>query len=268
MNLRNEGNSCFLDSLLVAMYGNSKSPFYKFLNPNDKLMNSIKTCIESNSSRNVRNCLPPHLRSGQHDPGETYLFLAREMNYEPMKITSVRQVKKINSETIYKKKSTNESSSCFTIENNGNEEISFLNVLEPEWETLSGDNYIHDSTNTPVYNRTRNLTFFTEAEILVFYFNRCQNVRQKFKNKLIMPFIFDASRTVQDKKREFFCFAIIVHMGNNSSGGHYVTFLFNGENNFYVYDDLSEPTVKQIEWNYQNKEFIERNGVMYFYYEK
>jgi hypothetical protein len=273
MNFINENNSCFLDSLLVSMFTYSGSPFIKLVKSvkYSDLSNSIKETFNSNStsSRKIRNNLPVNLRRGQHDPGETYLYIMRELgNYEPMKLTNIRQVKKPGSDKIYKKKSNNESSSCFTVENSG-EDTSFAKIINPDWETLSRENMIHDKSNTPVYNQTRNLIFFTEAESLIFYFNRCRNVTNKYKNRLDMPILFDAgldSNTLT--QRTFFCYAIIVHIGDYSAGGHYITVIFEPDTeSFYIYDDMVS-NVQPMQWTHENKEFVERNGIMYFYYEK
>lgn len=283
MNLRNEANSCFLDSLIVAMftYGSPKNHFIEKLKGESKapIIEEIKNIFrtKSQSSRNVRKYLPDEMHWGQHDPGETYLYLSSVMNYEPMKLTTIRQVMKPNSETIYKKKAVRESSPCYTIENTGADPISFFDVIEPDWEILESGNYINDAKDKPAYNRTRNLTFFTEAEILVFYFNRCQSSEflgssqgypyQKVKNRLEMPFLFDAGTDPKTgKPREFFCYATILHLGGSAGGGHYVTVLYDGTDNFAVYDDMSG--LHHLKWNSENKEMIERNSVLYFYYEK
>lgn len=271
MNLRNENNSCFLDSLLVAMFTYDYSPFLKRLNTNNSQLSSeIKKALNSNSNsaRNVRQQLPQEWQRGQHDPGETYLYIVKNLKYEnPMKITQIRQVKKPDSEQIIKKKPISESIPCFTIENTGCETINFFDVITPDWEILEPGNFINDAKDRPAYNRTRNLTFFTEAESLVFYFNRCQNTFQKMSNRLEMPLIFDAGlHPVTKQPREFFCYAIIIHIGNSPRGGHYVTILFDGEKQFAIYDDMSG--IHPLNYNPETKNFIERNGTVFFYYEK
>lgn len=272
MNLQNEANSCFLDSLIVAMFtfNSPKNEFLKKLNDETSILLELKNLItnsDSRSARNVRKHLPDEMHWGQHDPGETYLYLSSAMNYEPMKLTTIRQVMKPNSKMIYKKKAVRESTPCYTIENTGADPISFFDVIEPDWEILEPGNYINDAKDKPAYNRTRNLTFFTEAEILVFYFNRCANPYEKVKNRLEMPFLFDAGTDPKTgKSREFFCYATILHMGGSAGGGHYVTVLYDGTDKFAVYDDMSG--VHHLKWNSENKEMIERNSVMHFYYEK
>jgi len=260
MNIKNTGNSCYLDSLIVAMYGYNDSPFLKFLNDETPIRRSLKTCLNNNnSSQVVRSVLPKKFGRSQQDPGETYNIILNDFKYDPMTITKIRQVKKVNSEKIYKKKSTKENSCCFTIDNTG-KDTTFDEIKNPLWEILSDENLIHDSKNNPVYNRTRNLIFFTKADCLIFYFNRCQNVIQKFTNKLEMPW------NLESNNNKYFCFAVIVHIGKYTLGGHYITVLYDGYNNYYVYDDMSVPTTSKLTYNNKIKEFIERNGVMYFYY--
>jgi hypothetical protein len=276
MNLRNEASSCFLDSLIVAMftYNSSKNQFLKKIleNSDEKpILKQLKKIISNplvKSAKNVRIHLPKEMSYGQHDPGETYLFISSVMNYEPMKISTIRHVMKPNSNIVFKKKTITETTPCYTIQNNGSDSICFFDVIKPKWETLECGNFINDSKDNPVYNRTRNLTFFTEAESLVFYFNRCNGFsNQKLKNRLDMPFLIDTGIDPKTKKtREFFCYATILHLGNNIGSGHYVTVLYDGIKTFLVYDDMSG--VHPLKWNSENKELIERNSVMFFYYEK
>ena len=56
---------------------------------------------------------------------------------------------------------------------------------------------------------------------------------QKFTNKLEMPWILE-----DNTHNNYFCFSVIVHIGGYALGGHYITVVYDGTENYYIYKSL------------------------------
>jgi hypothetical protein len=273
----NMNNNCFLNCLILAMFGYTKSPFYKlkkFKNEDSKLVFNCFLKIIGHVKKNqypdisiMRNILPMEMRYGQQDSSETFDQFMKILNFEPMKVWTVRESKnKKTKDENFKGNLSVRNVSYITLDNDGSENykpIKFLFYPE-KWEDLgsSPNNWVQDDNDNPKYRYTRQKIKEITGNCLIFNVNRGMDVYNRHKNRIVTPI------TIENGNKKFFRFAIILHLSSGINYGHYVLVLFDG-NKHYLYDDMNNKKIINCPINFENDdniEYIERNSVMYFYY--
>jgi hypothetical protein len=258
-------NNCFLNCLVIALFCYNKSPFYSVLK-DTKLKEIIIQMINDllPDLTPLRNSFPDSLKYGQQDFLETFDYFMKYLGYEPMEITIRRESK--NEGDIYYGSKISRNVSYINLDNTGKEDIDPIKDLffPEEWEDLGlcRDNYVQNASNEPEYRFTRNRLLSVKGDCLIFYVNRGHSNYRRHRNKIKIPLFID------NGKKSYFRFASVMHISTNTEYGHYVLVLFDKENH-YKYDDSLGVKIINNKIDYDsNKEFIERNSVMYFYYLK
>ena len=166
--LNNTSSNCFLNCLVMAMFGYSKSPFYTINSFPDKDSETIYKCfrkiidnvIEDNypDISFMRNALPIEMRYGQQDCLETFDTFMKIFSFEPMKIKMVRESKNKSGKT-FKGKSIIQNISYLTLNNNGDENADPVKELfyPSEWEDLgpNPNSWVQDKKDIPSFRWTR-----------------------------------------------------------------------------------------------------------------
>ena len=99
-----------------------------------------------------------------------------------------------------------------------------------------------------------------KGDCMVFVINRTNSDYSKKTNIINLPFF------IENDDSKYFNFATIIHLGRNSSYGHYIT-VFCYNRNYYVYDDSAGLKIidNVIDDNIY-KNYMRHNSVMVFYY--
>lgn len=270
--MRNVNNNCFINCLIMAMFGYSKSPFYtiekldknacKLYNIFKKIVNHVRKDLYPDISI-LRNFLPDEMRQGQQDSIETLDYFMKILKFEPTRVTMVRQASNDKKNIVQTSKNSH-SLPYIMLDNCGEED---KNLIEEQfypknWDDLgpSRDGWLTDSNDVPKYRYTRTCIKNVEGDCLIFVVNRAASSYKRHSNKLKSPII------LKNGGRDFFRFATILHLSSSIDFGHYITIIFDGTEH-YVYNDMNETKIKKCKLDYSNmKESIERNSIMYFYY--
>jgi hypothetical protein len=274
----NIGSNCFMNCLIMSMFGYNQSPFYSIppVNPNIEII--IKYLMDiivkiTNDKypdiSNLRNILPREMRRGQQDTTETFDLLMKILKFEPIKVKSNREYNHSNEDNTQKLhvSSSEESLSYISLGNSGNDNYNPINELfNPiQWDDFGIDtkNWAHGEFNVPTYRYSRSRMHSFSGNCLIFTLNRSIDSVRKHRNRIISP------RTIKNGNGTYFRFAVILHLSSGMDYGHYITILSDKENNHFVYDDSSGKKIIDCKFDYDyssNRELVERNSIMYFYY--
>lgn len=264
----NSNNNCFLNCLIIAMFGYRLSPFYKVSNfkDGDPLYVYLISIVDSISKdkypdiTEIRKILPKDMQFGQQDSTETFDSFMKLLHFEPMtlKMAMEKKGKKI---TI---NSFEQNVSYVFLNNNGKDGITPIEDLfyPPSWDDLGTDknNWIKNKHDQPTYRYTRTRIKEFKGDCLIFIINRSKDQYNRHSNNVKTPF------TIENNGRFFFRFATLLHIGSTINFGHYITILCDRKNH-YIYDDSSGKKILNNRINYEkNSDFIEKNSIMYFYY--
>jgi hypothetical protein len=278
----NAGSNCFMNCLIMSMFGYNQSPFYKIkpINPNVEIINKYLLEIVRKmtldlypDTSNLRNLLPKEMRYGQQDTTETFDLIMKVLQFEPISIKSKREythnINNINNviNIVSSNISTGEKASYITLGNTGVDGYNPINELfnPTQWDDIGSisSNWAHGNFDTPTYRYTRSRMHSLKGECLVFILNRASGVNQKHHNRILAP------NKIKNGNDMFFRFAIILHLSSGTEHGHYITILSDKCGNYYVYDDSSGRKIIDCKFDFmqpRNQELIERNSIMYFYY--
>lgn len=268
---RNVNNNCFLNCLLISMFGYEKSPFFKMNHINGNKMivfNYIMELIRNlkddkkPDATYLRNIFPNEIKYGQQDTSETFDFFMKYFDFQPICI----QYKK-----IYKTEDGNEKKIIEKQQNvsyiNVDNDNSDFNIIEklfaPSWIDLGEhSNWIHDDNNKPTFKFMKTKIYKLEGETLVFSINRADNFGRKLTNRIICP------KNLKISNKTYFRFAMILHNNSNNdiNYGHYNVILSDRNGNDYIYDDNKQSKIHSNKVHSNNREYIERNCTLVFYF--
>lgn len=270
----NSNSNCFLNCLILAMFGYSLSPFYnikKFPSEDSRsIYNCLLRIVESLTKDHypditfMRNILPSDMRHGQQDTTETFDTIMKILNFEPMKVSSVRENKITPQGTIFAKTPMNQNLSYIFLDNTGEENINLVeNLFFPkQWEDLGplSSNWVQDDNDKPLYRYTRTRIKEIIGDCLIFVINRSSSSYKRHSNVIKSPI------SIQNGNKTYFRFATVLHLGSSINFGHYVLILYDNEKH-YIYNDMSNTKIVNNVIDYTHmKDSIERNSIMLFYY--
>ena len=134
----NTSSNCFLNCVVMAMFGYTGSPFYNINKFTDEGSEIIYKCFrkiikhvvrdEHPDLSVMRNVLPLEMRFGQQDCLETFDTFMKVLNFEPMTTIVVRESKNSGG-NLYTGKSMVQRVSYINLDNNGEDNTDLIKNL-------------------------------------------------------------------------------------------------------------------------------------------
>lgn len=267
MGFVNTGNNCFINCLIISMFGYTHSPFnnVKTVTKNSHIIyeyiqTRMKKLLDGEmvDLSNIRNILPANMKFGQQDILETYEVLIEIIGYNPMIYCTQRHLETENNK-IKLNKPILTKTGYVQLDNSGEDNLKPIDLFfNPILEDLGQNNIIKD--DNVEYRYTKNIPTEIESECLVFSINRTSGFDKKLNNIILLPNFINIGNNV------FFKFSTVVHLGSSSNSGHYILVMYDGVNHC-IYNDNSQSVIKNNVIDYEkSKDVIERNSVMVFYF--
>lgn len=278
INISNENNSCFIDSLLVALFHFKNRVIYnmffrikhklehkyaqkiqselyyiyKYINRNDdienKLCNMIRKYLEKyyreliriNENNRIFFNSRDNWLTHQIDIFEliTYFDKIFEFNYN---------VKIRDGDNTYKKNMIHEISSSYLI---GKSKLNISTLIPNRRDRYEFDsnNYYKNSKGKLIKHYEKDYNIVKTNGVLIIEIYR--NVGNE--NKLTTKIVYPNTIKISGDKKELLLRSIILHKGNTVEFGHYTALLkMNGKT--YEYDDIKETKLTEITPEYEKK---------------
>lgn len=266
---RSTNNNCFINCLMMAMFAYKYSPFFdkdKFKNKNSEIVYNYIVGLmekiwdgESPDCNVLRRVLPRDLQWGQQDVTETYSHLATLLELSPTRVTYSKTFGTDGSNTS---KTVTVSQKVPYIQiDNANKQMKLSDHFEGSWEDMGPkENWIKDDNNIPQYRYMKQSITRLKGDIVVMSINRTSWDR-KYDNRVSLPDIIQ----IGDKKLHLM--SVIIHISSGTiHSGHYIAVLKDDNNQQYVYDDHNDGPIGNYPLGESQREFVERNWVMCFYF--
>lgn len=257
-------NLCFINSIIMAMFCYKYSPYFLMECENEFCNKFISDalCALVNDEQNInlqwlREINEEFKGTGQHDASEFLSHLVKTLNFthegkENFDITKRKRPLMSYCEQTYFVDS--KETRC-TGSNLSSDYVQVYVSDNPIDDWLNGKQDILPSEKIKI---TRNI-ILPESYALIFSITRTIGSNKKDETAINTPPVIEANGHV------FFRAAVVCHVGPDVNSGHYTTFIWDGYEGFYLYDDIVGIRQKN-EDEYQNE--IKKNGVIFFYYLK
>lgn len=285
--IANERNSCYIDSLLVALFhfksrviynaffANKLVPryaskiqkelhkIYRHINKNEELQTNNCSCmrkylekyykqlVKDNSGNQIFFNNSDNWITKQIDVFELLTFLDKIFDFKS-------NVKVKEGTNKYIKNMITEISSHYLIGSNTLDISSVIPMRKDKYE-LDADNYYKNSKGRLVKYYEKIYEIYKTNGVLIIELYR-NSGSEKLNTSIIYP---DTIRVKEDKK-ELKLRSIILHKGSAINSGHYTT-IIRREGKTYEYDDISGNTnkLKEISSEYERK--MRKNVVVLIY---
>lgn len=276
----NENNSCFLDSVLVALF---QSPRINEIEIEDLELHAIRAYIiteeeVSEEKKLNRRCLQSHVKTlrknmgfdamRQEDASEAMYRIQRMLGFDKLNITLSNvygtndTVNAIPSLVDLKLTSTREETSGVVHHIPSWTETSKISSLMSSML----DSGVLDKPYTSKevqYSRT-----FTRSTLIPRFFLLVLHVDRTLTTTGINRTPVLVTRRLDASGFRFELRSVVLHSGKNIGGGHYTTIIFKSDNLVVFYDDTREHGIKYEDCDFETavKKFnICEKGVLFFY---
>lgn len=275
--IANERNSCYIDSLLVALFhfksrviyntffANKLVPryaskiqkelykIYRHINKNEELQTNNCYCIRKylekyyneiardNSANKIFFSNSDNWVTKQIDVFELLTFLDKIFNFK-------NKIKVKEGVNKYVKNMIVEISSYYLIDNNTLDISSVIPKKKDKYE-LDADNYYKNSKGRLVKYYEKIYEIYKTNGVLII-----ELYRNSGSEKLNTSIIYPDTIRVKDDDKELKLRSIILHKGSTIHSGHYTT-IIKRDGKTYEYDDMSGGTnkLKEINSDYERK---------------
>ena len=156
-----------------------------------------------------------------------------------------------------------------------NEKLNLIEgfVLQQIPENLNNENMIYCNNCKGLKDGIHQQNIYQLPKVLIVILNRGRN-NADFNEEFDFPAILDLSKTnialVQNSPRLFYLCGVITHLGESGSGGHFIAYCRNNQNdNFTFYNDsqVSEVSIETaLSYKISNNENEKRTPYILFYH--
>ena len=131
--------------------------------------------------------------------------------------------------------------------------------------TLSLENNTKETSIKNILNNTQNITLNNYPDLLVFYLDRFDKIERNTINILIQKRISPFEKQFLIHKPIWEFHSAICHQGDNLREGHYYSLIYHN-NNYYIFDDFMIPCFREIKMNDENvTNMIKKDCILIFY---
>lgn len=276
INISNEHNSCFIDSLLVAlfhfknrviynMFFRTKHTLehkyaqriqselyniYRYINKNEDIENKncsmirkyldkyYRELVKINSNNKIFFNNRDNWLTQQIDVFELITYLDKIFNFK-------NNVRIRDGDNKYKKNMIQEIASFYLI-GKSNLDISTLVPNRVDRYDFDSNNYFKNSKGKLIKYYEKEYKILTTNGVLIIEIYRNVGTENKLTTKINYP----NTIKIPGDKKELKLRSIILHKGNTVGSGHYTTLLKRNEKT-YEYDDIQKTKVKEITPEYE-----------------
>jgi hypothetical protein len=290
INISNENNSCYIDSLMVALFHFKNRviyntffknklenryaskiqaemyDIYRYINKNDDIQN--KQCVlirkyldkyynelvKENSADKIFFDNSDNWRTTQIDVFELITFLDKIFNFK-------NNIRINEGKNKYYKNMIFEISSYYLYQmRNDNLDISSLIPMRIDKSELDSKNYYRNSKGKLIKSIEKTYEIKRTNGVLIIELYRNSGSDSKLNTKIIYP----NTITIKGDKKELKLRSIILHKGSTIHSGHYTT-IIKRDGKTYEYDDISPDDNKLREIDEKYEKSMRRNVVALIY---
>ena len=276
LNISNENNSCYIDSLLVALFHFKNRVVYNMFFKNklehkyasqiqDELYNIYKYINKNENTENkqcnmIRKYLEKYYRELVMINDNNKIFFNNMDNWLTQQIDIFELITYLDKifefkyninvkdgDNRYKRNMIYDISSLYLI---GKDRFDISSIIPNRIDTYNFDkkNYFKNSKGKLIKKYEKEYNILKTNGVLLIEIYRNIGDENKLTTKIIYP---NTIKIVGDKK-ELKLRSIILHKGDTVESGHYTTLLKrNGKT--YEYDDIRETKVREITEEYERK---------------
>lgn len=274
--VENGGNTCYIDSLLMALFYTPshidgvlnkklKNDQYSYIQEfiMQKFVNRVRNG-KSVSSEEINELRIILITNGwldfnsifqQQDVNEFYTFLLDKFDITPIELEKKIYTDNNDNKTIIEKLPFIPLSLPYYKENNS---IKVSDMLR-EWLYLGGVDIKRN--NNGIFNDVKDLISYqinNIPEFLTLSINRFPNIENRNNTdvvitKTLKPFSNLVNTDLKNVEWSFH--SAVCHKGDNLQSGHYYTLLFkkiNKEDKWYIFNDINIPSITEVSMNDKN----------------